>query len=211
MNKEVGQKYKVIDNNQSTHSNVGEIVTLVNIDYGDNRSHYEEKSGLRWWLYDVDHENCEVELIEEKGEKEMSEFKENGRVVCVNNVGLENYLTLGKEYKVLYNGTSRLIEIINDQGDKESYSKKRFKLANEKTKGESMNNIKKLHKEIKNIYFNEAKRTTVIVFKNGDKVKATSSKETPFSEYAGFVTALFKYEHGLKLKDVEHLIKKKRG
>ena len=70
--------------------------------------------------------------------------------------------------------------------------------------------IKKLHKDIKNIYFNEKKRTTVIVFKNGDKAKATSSKDTPFSEYAGFVTALFKYEKGLKLKDVEHLIKKKR-
>ena len=74
-----------------------------------------------------------------------------------------------------------------------------------------VNNIKQLHKDIKNIYFNETKKTTVIVFKNGDKVKATASKDTPFSEYAGFVTALFKYEKGLKLKDVEHLIKKKRG
>jgi hypothetical protein len=73
-----------------------------------------------------------------------------------------------------------------------------------------VNNIKELHKDIQNIYFNEDKRTTVIVFKNGDKVKATASKDTPFSEYAGFVTALFKYEKGLKLKDVEHLIKKKR-
>jgi hypothetical protein len=71
--------------------------------------------------------------------------------------------------------------------------------------------IKQLHNDIKNIYFNEDKRTTVIVFKNGDKVKATASKDTPFSEYAGVVTALFKYEKGLKLKDVEHLIKKKRG
>lgn len=131
-------------------------------------------------------------------------FEVNDQVICTSKI--INNLTYNRVYTVRWVSGSRIV-VNDDAGCGFYYSKEYFK----KVEKDNVENIKKLHKDIKNIYFNEAKKTTVIVFKNGDKVKATASKDTPFSEYAGFVTALFKYEHGLKLDDVEHLIKKKRG
>ena len=69
-------------------------------------------------------------------------------------------------------------------------------------------NMKKLYKTIDKVYFNEEKRTTVIKFKDGETVKSTASKDTEFSEYFGFVSALMKYQYG-KVSNIETFIKRK--
>ena len=64
MKKEVGQKYRVIRDEYEDFG-VGTIIELVEVD--DHKvSYYKDRNGKVENMYDIDHELCEVELIEEE-------------------------------------------------------------------------------------------------------------------------------------------------
>lgn len=183
-NIKVGDLVKCIDKDNSDLLTVGEIYVIIEIE--GNLIKVRDDSNFRHWY--LKHKFITDSVINydiPTYEGDILKGKQNITIPTIHNINIPRLpdIDLKELSQNLYKGVQREMKL---------YS------------------IKKLHKDIKNIYFNESKRTTVIVFKNGDKVKATANKDTPFSEYAGFVTALFKYEKGLKLKDVEHLIKKKR-
>ena len=183
-NIKVGDKVKCIDKDNYDLLTVGEIYIIIEIE-GILIKVRDDSNLTHWYLKDKFITDSVINYDIPTYEGDILKGKQNITIPTIHNINIPRLpdIDLKELSQNLYKGVQREMKL---------YS------------------IKKLHKDIKNIYFNEKKRTTVIVFKNGDKAKATSSKDTPFSEYAGFVTALFKYEKGLKLKDVEHLIKKKR-
>lgn len=88
------------------------------------------------------------------------EIKSGKYVKCINNNGLEIYLTKGKTYKINgVNSSENLVSIRNDITDVEYYSFERFELvetwtdkAFKEIKKEAVNNVKEeLSKEIDNI------------------------------------------------------------
>lgn len=146
-----------------------------------------------------------------KGENRMENVKIGDRVRCIARDFM--YVTCGKEYEVI-KITDSTIGIIDDDGDLVNYHKADFEPVTETTietteKGAyNMQNIKELYTNIEAVHFNKSKRTTVIRFNNGDKVKATCSTDTQFSEYGGFVAALTKYQYG-SVEQISRLLKRK--